>query len=695
MFQTLEPVFNRFLRYDPGALRLVRGVDLMLTVVVSSVLANYLAGLQPGLSGFKMSVLAAAAGAHCLLFTPVSNRRVEVVNILWLGLILVLLFGFGALVGNLTGSSALVVTQIIWVCIIAIGFLLDGLGPFWERAGRMIAIGWLFVIMTSEPLVPGLWLPGMAVLGTLVACVIRIGLWRPSRQRTYRNVENAVRRAMADYLQDAVRDQFAADGGQQKALSQLVDLRKELRLCAELLQGDGDIQGVSPESATMMQLALEVVRGALTEMSSDAKNVLVEKSRFKEALLELAKGLRNGHDPHAGKPDMRWVALETQFSRNDQFHALRVAQAFERLWVLSEGTDPLAVPIAAPGEETKPEWWRRLSWRLGLQAGAAAAIAYGVGRYFDLDHAYWVTLTVIVILCSNLGSTMQKTVQRTTGTIIGVFVAMIASLAMSGYPEFGIGLSVLCIPLTIVFIDRNYAIAAGFISFMVVTGLHTLVGLPIHELWSRIYDTLIGGVVGLGSAWVLFPSRTDTSLTRLSKDYLTACQDYLTGSPSPPEENKRDYGELRRLGGRLIATAKAYRMERAPWSSFSGSSDGLDVLVLVLADYLGLYRQARASVLNRLEGLEQKPELELEVAKLNKRVLDEFLAVRKGQKGDPVPGLAAEWMAAFPAFEKDEPNLMADWVAMLYYARKVIRCLDGFRQDETWSGAFEPEERKV
>ncbi|CTQ56198.1 integral membrane protein, YccS/YhfK family [Roseibium album] len=691
MFQLVTSSFNRFLNYDPGALRLVRGIDLMLTVVCAAVIAHYLVLLQPGVSAFKMSILAAAAAAHCLLFTPVSTRRLEAANILRLGLIIVMLFSFGAVVAKFAGSSPSSTLQVIWVAIITFGFLLDGLSPFWERAGRMIAICWLFVIMTSEPQVPGLWLPAMGAIGMVIAFAIRIGLWRPSQERTFLRVENATRRAMADYLQASVGNTSFAAGDADKALSKLVDLRKELRLCAELLNPDGSVHGLSPEAATMMQLALEVVRDALSEVSTEARTRLVEGAEFRNTVQQVEDGLLNGHRSDASKPDLSWSTRVTDLSRNDRFHIMRAAQAFKRLWLHCAGNEPLPAFVEKDADKSAAKWWQLLSWRLALQACVAAGIAYGVGVYFELNHAYWVTLTVIVVLCSNLGTTVQKTLQRTIGTVVGVFVAMGLGLVLSGYPLVGVVIATLAIPVTIVFIDRNYAIAAGFISFMVVIGLHALAGLPVSELWSRLYDTVIGGGVGLSVAWILFPTRTDKRLSGLTKAYLNSCEDYLKAAARPEVEDKRTYADLRRRAGRLVATAKVYRMERALWSSFSGSSDGLDVLVSVLADYIVLYRQARASVLTSKRIQAAKPQISPVVAKMDERVLSEFEAVLQGKKGQPVPGLADEWLAALPAPAANEPDLMADWVAMLYYARKVIRCLDGFRQDATWLGAFEPE----
>ena len=702
MLQAASHALTKLQRTDPGALRLVRGIHLMLTVLACVALSNGIAALVPGVSAFKLSVLSAAAGAHCLIFTPVATRRQEITSILGLAGLVTLLFGFGAIVGTLAGTSVSTVLQVFWVVFIAIGFALDGLTGFWQRAGRMIAILWLFVIMGSQPVSPGLWLPALGAMGAVAAFVIRIGLWRPSTEATFVRVEAANRKAMATYLQLAAEGGLETSREATKALADLADLRSELKLSADLLGKEPLVRGLSPEAATMIELALEVVRDATAHLSQKGRVRLRGDPSFEAAKQSLLHRIETGEQPEAieqqavaqaamapddGGPDTGWAAPDRSLTLDDQVQILRIAQAFRRLWILAAKADPVPATSAVLATSASAPWWRRLSGRLALQAGVAAAIGYGLGTALDLSHGYWVTLTVIIVLCNSLGATVQKTVQRTLGTAAGVLVAMALDPLLAGVPEVRLALVILAIPAAIVFMDRNYTIAAGNISFLVVVGLQTLEDLPLVELWARLYDTMLGAAVGLGVAWVLFPRRTGRSIQALTADYLDACADYLkqedeTGGAGREERDRQDYDRLRSAAASLIATANAYRAEQAPWSSFSSTSNRLDILAIVLADYVVLYRQARTRLRRQVIAHPSGPELESLVARLDMRVMAELAAVRSGRQKQTEPGLAEDWMAAVPDAETASPELMTDWVATLYHARKVIRCLDGLRQED-------------
>ncbi|WP_298815879.1 FUSC family protein [uncultured Roseibium sp.] len=685
MLQKLFHTLSRLLTYDPGALRLVRGVHLMLTVLVAAALGHMAGGFVENVSGFKLAVLAAAAGAHCLIFTPVATRRQEIASLTAMAGVLVLLFSIGGLAGTLAGASGSLVLQLIWVAVIALGFALDGIGGFWQRAGRMMAICWLFVIMGSLPSSPGIWMPAMAVLGAVVAMAIRVGVWRPSTEKTYLRVEAANREAMAGFLNLAATGLLEDRQSAAAAMADLAALRGELRLCTQLLGAKPSVRGLSPENATMIELALEVVRDALAHLTKSGKVRLTSTPAFKNSVDEIAAALKSGSVPKSEDCRKGWEIPDTDLPVSDQFQILRIAQAFKRLSALSRRGSPVPKIPPAAAELSKAAWLTRLSWPLALQAGVAAAIGYGLGVYFQLSHAYWVTLTIVIVLSNTLGTTVQRTIQRSLGTAAGVVVAMAVDPLLSSVPEFRIGLVVVSIPVVIVFMERNYAVASGIISFLVVMGLQTLEDLPILELWSRLYDTLIGAGIGLGVAFVLFPKRSDTGIRALAADYLSACKDYLRTDGDRAKDDWGDFSALRVSAGKLVTTASAYRAEQAPWSSFSGAANRLDVLVIVLADYVVLYHQARTAVEQELSMVPDAVDLQKLADRLNTRILsvfDEILAERGTE-------IADDWLAVLPDLAGKDTDLITDWVAMLYHARKVIYCLNALKEDNLWSLAFE------
>ena len=685
VLQPVSDVFRRLLRYDPGGLRLIRGLHLMVTVLICVALGNGIAQFQSGVSAFTMAVLAAAAGSHCLIFTPVSTRRQEMAGIARMGVVVTVLFGVGALVGLLAGKSAFAVLQIVWVGVIALGFALDGLGGFWQRAGRAISIFWLFVILSSQPVSPGLWLPVLALLGSVVAFVVRIGLWRPSSEGTYLRIEDANRQALADHLEAVAAQLTGAEAHEAVPVRELARLRAELQLCAALIGPEPAVRGLSAETATMMELALEVVRDATAQLSERARDQLRGSAQFAADLAQLSQRLRTGQGADSADFATSWAQPEPDLETQDQFHILRIAQSFKRLWQLAERGDPVTDVDQVSKETPGAAWYRHLAWRLAVQGGVSALLGFGIGSYFQLSHAYWVTLTIVVILCNSLGSTVQKTVQRVGGTAVGVILAMIVDPLLSGLPDVRLVLIVLSIPAIFVFMDRNYAIAAGIISFMVVVGLHTIVGLPVDALWVRLWDTLIGAGVGLSVAWILFPNRTADTITSLSNAYLTACATALKEQGGTAANDQQDFTELRQKASNLIKTARSYRAELAPWSSFSETTSDLDVLVIVLGHYVILYRQARAAVLAAAGP--DEPSIQALVSRMDERVQREITAILEGREKQVAPGLAKDWLAAMPEAEAAGPRLMTNWVAMLYHARKIVRCLDGLREDGLLSNA--------
>ncbi|PVB60818.1 FUSC family protein [Labrenzia sp. 011] len=673
-------------RYDPGAIRLVRGVDLMLTVIVAATLGEQLGHFETSVPGFTLAVLAAASGAFCIMFTPVSTRRQEAAGILGLGLIITCVCAAGALAGTLSGKSAPLVLQILWIGAIAFGFALDGWGGFWQRAGRATAMSWLFVFVFSQSHSPGLWLPVMAVVGTAVAFCIRIVLWRPSPERTCRRVERTFRQAVAGQLERmTLEGDVASSEGMSGA--ELAGLRTELQLSAGLIGHESSATGLPPEAAMMMQLALEVARDAGRQLSPQGRTWLVRNRGFRKSVQQLRDDIAHGKDSAPAALDEDWTREIAGLSRDDQFQVIRIAQAFRRLSLLSSKRAPLGAGPEGAGKEAAAGDWRKLSWRLALQAGVAATLGYGLGAIFGLNHAYWVTLTVIIVLTNSLGATIRKSMQRTIGTAVGVLIALAVDPLLSGFPDIRLTLAVLSIPVIIVFVDRNYAIAAGFISFMVVVGLQTVANLPLMDFWARLYDTAIGAGIGLGVAWLLFPRRTGGSVHTLTTAYLSACAQFLTARDWTGNEERAAYARLNEMASGLVSTADSYRMEQAPWSSFSKSSNGLDEMVMVMADYIALYREARASVLAEAGEGPPDPAIATIVARMDNRILAEFEAVLQGREKQSDPKLVEDWMAAMPETATAGSPVMFDWVAMLYYARKVVQCLDGLRQDGMWNSA--------
>jgi uncharacterized membrane protein YccC len=291
-------------------------------------------------------------------------------------------------------------------------------------------------------------------------------------------------------------------------------------------------------------------------------------------------------------------------------------------------------------------------------------------------------------MCASLGATVKKTVLRTVGTAIGVFLALAVEPVLAQFPEMRLALVILLLPPIIVFLERNYGIASGIISFVVLIGLQALTGMPVAVFLQRLYDTLIGAAAGLVAARLLLPRRSAENVNRLATGYIASCFDYLKVEARTEHEEKEEYAHLKVAANRLVTAAQDYRAEQAPWASFAGSTDELDIMVMVLADYVVLYRQSRMAVVAEAGKSDIDLPLAPAIARMDKRMLEEFESVLEGRKKPSYPGLAHEWKELDSAIGERDTNLMSSWVAMLYYARKIIRCLDTLSRDPKWSAAL-------
>jgi hypothetical protein len=141
------------------------------------------------------------------------------------------------------------------------------------------------------------------------------------------------------------------------------------------------------------------------------------------------------------------------------------------------------------------------------QDGVRRAIALGLAMYafqsIATHDAFWVMLTVFVILLPNGRSTVGKALARVAGTVVGVgFAVVITSLL----PDAVVGpLAVLALAISLALSTRSawLSVAMGAVAASVLTGLprDDVAGFAA----ARLVDTLIGTALALAAGYLLWP----------------------------------------------------------------------------------------------------------------------------------------------------------------------------------------------
>ena len=156
--------------------------------------------------------------------------------------------------------------------------------------------------------------------------------------------------------------------------------------------------------------------------------------------------------------------------------------------------------------ETEPGFLtgeKRAMLSLAVKTALAAALCYWLATLAHLQDGYWGSISAIIVLQSNVGSTVTASRERLIGTLIG-----------AGY-EAGFSLVSTSVPL----------IAVYWMAVILAMVTCSLLGLKNSSNWTlpmhRVLEVLLGIVVALGFSTLILPSRAKMRLRDgLAREFL-------------------------------------------------------------------------------------------------------------------------------------------------------------------------------
>lgn len=127
----------------------------------------------------------------------------------------------------------------------------------------------------------------------------------------------------------------------------------------------------------------------------------------------------------------------------------------------------------------------------GVLLGGGMGVYTATGNH----NAFWVLLTLYVVLQPTPDALWRKALRRVVGVMVGCL--LIAALAPVVDRDVLIGISLAALVIGFAYYRRNYAIYAACISFVVVAGYGAVDGGTAHWALYRAIDTTIGAAVGI------------------------------------------------------------------------------------------------------------------------------------------------------------------------------------------------------
>jgi uncharacterized membrane protein YccC len=166
-----------------------------------------------------------------------------------------------------------------------------------------------------------------------------------------------------------------------------------------------------------------------------------------------------------------------------------------------------------------------LAMRHALRVAIVTAVAVLVTRLLNLPRGYWVTITALIILQPFAGATLIKTLQRVLGTVAGALLT-VALVALVRDPRGLLVLVFVLAAVCVAFLRVNYLIYSIFLTPTFVLLAEMSAG-DWHLAQLRVVNTLIGGVLGLAGAWLLWPTSERDRFHPLAARALRAAASHL------------------------------------------------------------------------------------------------------------------------------------------------------------------------
>ncbi|HEX7814615.1 MAG TPA: FUSC family protein [Dyella sp.] len=194
--------------------------------------------------------------------------------------------------------------------------------------------------------------------------------------------------------------------------------------------------------------------------------------------------------------------------------------------------------VTAPAQASplKPQ----ASTRMALQMAVALAVSFAIGYLVFPQRWAWIVLTAFIVNSGNRGrlDVAYKSVLRVVGAGAGTCIALTATVHID-QPLVAIALILGAIFLGLWLRPLGYAWWALFVTLALAL-LQGLGGHPAEGvLWPRLEEILIGAIVGVASAWFVYPVPSSLVLRRRLADALAVLSEAL--DPAIPERSAEPF----------------------------------------------------------------------------------------------------------------------------------------------------------
>jgi hypothetical protein len=154
-------------------------------------------------------------------------------------------------------------------------------------------------------------------------------------------------------------------------------------------------------------------------------------------------------------------------------------------------------------------WPSRLSaeFVMGLQAASAAAIVVALNAAFGLIETEWAITACVYVVAGTASGTVERVRRRIAGTLVGVPLGLLFLPLAADAPVVIWAMASVAMIIYAMALPGRYDIACGAFAFTLVVTLAAGGEHFVPVLFSRAWETMLGGALGLLMSLFLFPLR--------------------------------------------------------------------------------------------------------------------------------------------------------------------------------------------
>jgi uncharacterized membrane protein YccC len=150
---------------------------------------------------------------------------------------------------------------------------------------------------------------------------------------------------------------------------------------------------------------------------------------------------------------------------------------------------------------------------LALKTAIAAGISYWIALLAGLTDGYWGSISAIIVLQSNVGSTVTASRDRLIGTLIGAAVGAIFTLLGMSIWIYLLAVVVAMVACSLLGLKNSSRLAGVTVTILMLvhrtpSGFWSNWTLPLH----RVLEVLLGIMVALAVSTLVLPSRARSRL---------------------------------------------------------------------------------------------------------------------------------------------------------------------------------------